>query len=123
MSSQHESPITLLAGGYHPASYWPDEYLVGALATLEASGLLVREADRHDHDVAARVLEKLDDIGLDVTDVFAFGTVWAFRSTGLLAGSPTLDEELTGWRTWEETDHACEELVFLPDLPTGGGAQ
>ncbi|MEV1315475.1 hypothetical protein AB0J14_05240 [Micromonospora arborensis] len=111
-----QNPLTVLRDRYWSESYWPEDYLPGATLLLGDLELLAREVTDEDRAVATAVLEALHDTGLDVTDVFPLGTVWALRSTGLIAARPDLDTQLAEWRKWEETDHLGEPLDFLPEL-------
>lgn len=113
------SPIVALRDGYQPHDYNHDPYIEGAAAFLSGFGVLPHLLSDNEREAVKTVLAGLDDLDLDVTDVYPFGVVWALRSTGAIDGSPELDAALADWRKWEETDHLGEPLTFLPDLPDG----
>lgn len=122
-------PVFQLRDGYHAESYWPDEYVTGAVPILERLGFLSRPLTEADRMAAERALEGLHALDLDVTDVHPFGLLWALRSTGAVREVEGLDDQLRGWREWEETDHLANDpdddepffppnpLGFLPALP------
>lgn len=109
-------PVFVLHDEYAAESYWPDEYLEGAIPVLERLGWLTRHVNSRDEAVVKQVLEGLRDLSLDETDVFPFGVLWALRSTGAVGDVDGLNVQLTHWREWEETDHVGEPLDFLPEL-------
>lgn len=111
-------PVFKLREAFQPDSYWPDEYAQAALPLLSEWGWLSRPATAADESVAVTTLSGLNDIGLDVTDVYPFGLLWALRSTGAIGDVAGLDWQLIEWRRWEEGDHIGEPLDFLPPLPT-----
>lgn len=113
----YQSPVTLLQERYQPESYVGEDYIAGAQQLLADNEWLTRSLTEQDLGTAAELLDSLYGFGLDVTDVHPFGAVWALRSTGAIAPDAAIDEDLTGWRHWEETDHVGEPLTFLPDLP------
>ncbi len=118
--SDHRTPTALLAERYQPESYVGEDYIAGAETVLAAGGWLARPLTDTDRATAARVLDDLHGFGLDVTDVHSFGAVWALRSTGAIAASAAVDDDLTGWRRWEETNHVGEPMTFLPELTSLG---
>lgn len=107
-------PVFHLRDAHQPDSYWPHDYINGALPHLDRWGWLARPATQDDKNAAAHVLDNLNDVGLDVTDVFPFGLLWALRARGVLTAVAGLDDQLRDWRQWEETDHVGEPLDFLP---------
>jgi len=110
-------PVFVFRDEYQPDDYWTDAYLLGALPVLRRLGWLTRPLSLVDEAAAVKVLEGLFDLNLEVTDVFPFGVLWSLRSTGAIGDVPGLDEQLTGWREWEETDHVGEPFDFLSPLP------
>lgn len=115
-------PVFRLRDEFEPESYWPYEYVRAALPVLDGFGWLNRPAMREDEDAAVAVLGGLDDLSLDQTDVFPFGLLWSLRARGVLGEVAGLDEQLVGWRKWEEEDHLAhgdcgpDPLAFLPVL-------
>lgn len=114
MTTDTSSPITVLQERYEAESYWPDEYLTGAVPLL--TGWLSRPLTDDDRAAVAKVLDGLHGTGLDVTDVFPFGVVWGLRACAVIPYQADLDAALTHWRKWEEEDHLGEPLAFLPEL-------
>lgn len=111
-------PVFRLRDEFQPESYWPYEYVRAATPILDRLGWLTRPATAEDEDAAVEVLGGFDDLTLDVTDVFPFGLLWAYRACGVVANVPGLDEQLEDWRRWEENDHVGEPFGFLPPLPS-----
>jgi hypothetical protein len=114
--SATEKPVFRFRDDFDPESYWSDEYVRAGLPVLESYGWLARPATPDDEAAAVAVLDGLDGLSLDLTDVFPFGLLWALRARGVLIDVAGLDRQLTDWRQWEETDHVGEPLDFLPDL-------
>jgi hypothetical protein len=121
-----KEPVFRLQEEFEPESYWPYEYVREALPVLDRFGWLARSATQEDEDAAVAVLGGLDDLSLDVTDVFPFGLLWALRARGVLGEVPGLDEQLVDWRKWEEEYHLAHDdlgpdpLGFLPVLNPAG---
>lgn len=111
-----ETPVFRLRAGFQPESYWSDEYVRAALPVLASYGWLARPATPDDEAAAVAVLDGLNDLSLDLTDVSPFGLLWALRARGVVSGVAGLDRQLADWRRWEETDHVGEPLDFLPNL-------
>lgn len=111
-----DEPVFLFRDEYQADSYWWNEYLLGAWNVLTKFQWVARALTSEDLTVVKEVLEELWDTGLDETDVFPFGLLWALRSTGVLIDIPGLDDQLLAWRLWEETDHFGKPLTFLPEL-------
>ncbi len=109
-------PVFRLRDEFQPESYWPYDYVRAAVPVLDRYGWLARAVTREDEDAAVEVLGGLDDLTLDVTDVFPFGLLWAFRARRVVVDVPELDAQLRDWRRWEENDHVGEPLDFLPQL-------
>jgi hypothetical protein len=79
-----QAPVFRLKDDFEPESYWPYDYVRAALPVLANYGWLARPATQTDEDAAVTVLGGLDDLSLDVTDVFPFGLLWSLRASGVL---------------------------------------
>ncbi len=117
-----QEPVFRFRDEFDPESWWPKEYVSEALPVLDGFGWLIRPATQDDQDAAAAVLDGLDGLSLDESDVYPFGLLWVLRARGVLAAVAGLDEQLTAWRKWEEEDHLAtpdvgpDPLGFLPAL-------
>lgn len=118
MNNPEPAPVFEFDDQYRAEDYWPEDYVAHAAPVLEGLGWLVRPLTEQDTATATTVLRGLFATGLDETDVYPFGLLWALRSTGVVGALPGLDAQLRDWRTWEESDHFGEPLGFLPDLPS-----